>query len=108
MRTRSDGHITEIKVEVVPQEAPGRSWGSGWGALDFAERVNELGDSLNEIAAALRERLHELAAREGGWDLDQVTLAFSLDLQAEAGVIVARASSRAGFQATLTWTRSAP
>jgi hypothetical protein len=105
---RSHGRITEIKVEVVPQEAPGEELGPGRVRPDFAGRVNELGDALNDVAAALRERLHELSVRESGWDLDQVTLAFSLDLQAEAGVIVARASSRAGFQATLTWTRSEP
>jgi hypothetical protein len=71
--------------------------------------VEDLGDSLNEIAEALRSRLAALAERGAEeWDLDEVELSFSLDLEAEAGVLIARASTRAGFQATLTWKRSPP
>jgi|SRR5919108_6190934 hypothetical protein len=98
--------MTEIKVQVVSPDTGEVAFGPGR-LPSFAERVSELGDSLNEIAAALRERLGELGEKtEEGWDLDQVNLTFSLDLQAEAGVIIARASSRAGFQAALTWKRS--
>ena len=33
---------------------------------------------------------------ESGWRLEQVALKFSLDLEAEAGVVIARAKTRAG------------
>jgi hypothetical protein len=98
--------MTEIKVEVISEDTGEVAF--GFKRLpNFGDKVQELGDALNEVAAALRGRLHELGARaEDGWDLEQVSLTFSLDLQAEGGVILARASTKAGFQAALTWTRS--
>jgi hypothetical protein len=99
--------MTEIKVQVVSQDTGEVAFGPQR-LPDFRERAQELGDALNDVAAALRGRLHELGARgEDGWDLDEVSLKFSLDLQAEAGVIVARASTKAGFEAALTWKRAA-
>jgi hypothetical protein len=103
--------MTEITVQVVPAEAAEAElmFGIGGDRPQFQDRVDELGDSLNEIAQRLRTRLPELAREANpSWDLDEVSLTFSLDLQAEAGVILARASSKAGFQATLTWKRSLP
>jgi Trypsin-co-occurring domain 1 len=98
--------MTEIKVQVVSRDTGEVAYGPKR-LPNFSERAKELGDSLNEVAAALRGRLHELGTKgEDGWDLEQVSLSFSLDLQAEAGVIVARASTKAGFQAALTWKRS--
>jgi hypothetical protein len=99
--------MTDIKVQVVPAESAGAELWPGATRPDFNDRVDELGDSLNDIAERLRARLPDLQRNAAvGWDLDEVSLSFSLDLQAEAGVIVARASSKAGFQATLTWKRS--
>jgi hypothetical protein len=100
--------MTDIKVQVVSQDTGEVAFGPTR-LPNFAERASELGDSLNEIAARLRERLRELGKSEAdGWDLDEVNLSFSLDLQADAGVIVARASSKAGFQAAMSWKRSRP
>jgi hypothetical protein len=100
--------MTEIKVEVVSTETGEVAFGPKR-LPDFGARAQELGDALNDVAATLRGRLRELGARaEDGWDLEQVSLTFSLDLQAEGGVIVARASTKAGFQAALTWRRATP
>jgi Trypsin-co-occurring domain 1 len=100
-------HETDIKVQVVSPDTGEVAFGPQR-LPSFAERAGELGESLNEIATQLHGQLKELGARGAdGWDLDQVNLTFSLDLQAEAGVIVARASSRAGFQAAMTWKRAA-
>jgi hypothetical protein len=99
--------MTEIRVEVVSPDTGEAAFGRPDAMPDFKERAGDIGKSLNEIAVALREHLHELGQRaQDGWDLDEVQLGFSLELQAETGVIVARASSRAGFQANLTWKRS--
>lgn len=99
--------MTEIKVEVVSPDTGEAAFGRPKAMPDFKERAGDIGRSLNEIAAALREHLHELGRRaQDGWDLDEVQLAFSLELQADAGVIVARASAKTGFQANLRWTRS--
>jgi hypothetical protein len=74
---------------------------------DFRERAGELGESLNCIACSLSDHLSALAQQKAdGWDLNQVALSFSISLQATGGVIIAQASTTAGFQATLTWQRS--
>jgi hypothetical protein len=99
--------VTEIKVEVVSPDTGEAAFGRPKAMPDFKERAGDIGKSLNEIAVALREHLHALGQRaQDGWDLEEVQLGFSLELQADAGVIVARASSRAGFEANLTWKRS--
>ena len=99
--------MTEIRVEVVSPDTGEAAFGPPRAMPDFKQRAGDIGESLNEIAVALREHLHELGQRaQDGWDLDQVQLGFSLELQADAGVIIARASSTAGFQANLTWQRS--
>ncbi len=73
----------------------------------FAERVRDLGQGLGEIANDLRSQLdaalHEDDRAE--WGLEEVQLSFSLDLQASAGVVVAKAKTAAGFEATMTWRR---
>jgi hypothetical protein len=67
-------------------------------------RIDEIGDSLRDIATKLSQRLDELAVHpENQWRLGEVELKFSLDLEAEAGVIIARTSATVGFEATLTW-----
>jgi hypothetical protein len=100
--------VGDIYVRVVP---PPQRAGELAGTLleKFAARVDELGASIGEIAERLRGRLEaELAAEDEGpsWMLDEVELSFSLDLEAEAGVVVAKAKTTAGFEVVLTWKRS--
>ena len=72
-------------------------------------RIDEIGDSLRDIATKLSQRLDELAAHpDNQWRLSEVGLKFSLDLEAEAGVIIARTSATVGFEATLTWKAPGP
>jgi hypothetical protein len=100
--------MTEIVVRVVPP--PGREGELGGATLTerFEQRVDELGDSIGSIAKRLRERLDtELTEeRTSAWGLDEVNLTFSLDLEAEAGVVVAKAKTTAGFEVALKWTRN--
>jgi len=51
---------------------------------------------LQEIADRLSKHLDHFQQGESGWRLEQVALKFSLDLEAEAGVVIARAKTRAG------------
>ena len=98
--------MSEIYVEVLPR-------GTTTGDLApriavpelFANRVGEIGDSLAEIAKKLREKLENVltVGPSNSWKLEEVELKFSLDLQSEAGVVIARASAKAGFEASLTW-----
>jgi Trypsin-co-occurring domain 1 len=97
-----------IKVEVVTDDGEEIAFRSGK-LPNFSERAGELGESLNYIASSLRGHLSDLAQHEAdGWDLNQVALSFSISLGASGGVIIAQASTTAGFQATLTWQRSTP
>lgn len=50
----------------------------------------------------------ELTAGEApaGFGLTEVGMTFSLDLEAEAGVIISRLSTSAGFEVALTWSRT--
>jgi Trypsin-co-occurring domain 1 len=99
---------TKIMVQVVPsparagQLAPSKTWES------LEKRIDELGESIGEIADRLRSRLDASLARsrqEPDWDLGEVEVKFSLDLEAEAGVVVMRAKTTAGFEVSLRWKR---
>ncbi len=97
-----------IEVRVVP---PPERMGelAGETLLEkFDKRVDELGASIGEIANKLRRRLDTDLAQEepSPWMLDEVEVTFSLDLDAEAGVVVAKAKTTAGFEVALKWTRS--
>jgi hypothetical protein len=99
--------MTQISIE-VRQPDTGQASLVGGQTKQFQKRIRDLGESLNTIASDLSEYLHALGERQREWDLDEVTLGFSLDLQADAGVVIGRVSSKAGFQATMSWKRAAP
>jgi hypothetical protein len=100
--------VGEIQVRVVPPpERVGEL--AGETLLEkFENRVDELGESIGEIADRLRARLDINLAEEkpAAWKLDEVAVSFSLDLEAEAGVVVAKVKTTAGFEVALKWTRS--
>ena len=97
----------DVYVEVRPDpEAAGDLAGRTL-TEKFKERVHELGASLGDIANELRDQLEQQLREqdEHGWHLEEIELRFSLDLEAEAGVVVARAATTAGFEASLSWKR---
>ena len=98
--------MTQISIEVRAPDT-GQASLVGGQTKQFKKRIRDLGESLNEIATELSKHLHALGERERDWDLDEVMLGFSLDLQADAGVVIGRVSSKAGFQASMTWKRTA-
>jgi len=73
----------------------------------FASRAAELADTITGVSADLRDHLEANMAGEDThlWRLASVQLSFELALQAEAGVVIARASTGATFSATLTWSK---
>jgi len=101
--------MTEI---LVPAVKPGTQDGDLWGASElaiperFADRAAELADTVAEISRTLRTRLEEqLRADSGRLAVSEVSLSFSLELQAETGILVARASAAGTFTVTITWAR---
>jgi hypothetical protein len=98
--------LTEIYVQVRPDPLKAGELASlGDLREKLANRIDEVGDSLREIAGKLSRRFDELAAASADttWRLGEVEITFSLDLEAEAGVVIARAKAGAGFEAKLTW-----
>lgn len=100
--------MSEIQVRVVPPPELEGELAGGTLVERFAERVDELGESIGEIARRLRARLDADLEQEpsSAWKLNQVAVTFSLDLEAEAGVVVAKAKTTAGFEVALTWSQS--
>jgi hypothetical protein len=100
----------EIHVEVVPDPSVAGDLSPADLVDRFSRRVGELGRALATVASQLRETFEDqLAEPVGGhWGLAEVSLQLSINLEAEAGVIISRAKTGAAFQATLTWSRLAP
>ena len=100
--------VTEIRVQVVPKSDDcGFIEYSGSPSSElFRKRVADLGNSITEISLAMKRHFDELDfSQNSAWAMDQVCLTFSLDLEAEAGVILAKAKSSAGFEVGITWLR---
>jgi hypothetical protein len=95
--------MAQILVEVRPTGEAGDLTGQPAIPENFINRVDEIGQSLQEIADRLSQHLDHFEKRESTWRLDQVELKFSLDLEAEAGVVIAKAKTTAGFEASLSW-----
>ncbi|MEU6325299.1 CU044_2847 family protein [Streptomyces sp. NPDC047009] len=97
----------EIYVEVVPH--PGLAGDLSPADLvdRFSNRVSELGGALAAVASRLRQTLDSQLEEPAGssWALADVSLQMSINLEAEAGVVISRAKTGAAFQATLTWKR---
>lgn len=100
------GQRPQILVEVRPRAGLEGDLGPSLPAK-LLDRIDEIGESLNEIADRLSTRLDDLAsqqaANEKRWRLREVEVTFSMDLESEVGVIVARTKATAGFEAKLTW-----
>src|ERR1700737_3719769 len=80
--------MAEILVEVRPKGARGDLSSKPAMPESFMNRVDEIGQSLQEIADRLSKHLDHFEQGESTWRLEQVELKFSLDLEAEAGVVI--------------------
>lgn len=96
--------MPEILVEVRPPFGEEGNLAPNVPKL-LKDRIDELGESLVEIADGLRQRLDQTLTfrSQNGMGLDEVQMSFSLDLQGETGIIISRVSAGAGFAVTLTW-----
>jgi hypothetical protein len=99
--------VTDIYVQVVPDaESAGDLSPESALTERLSQRADEIAATLADVADRLKTGLDARTAEPSGgdgWNLAEVQLRFSLDLQAEAGVVVARTSTRAAFVASLTW-----
>jgi hypothetical protein len=114
------GGDVEVLVEVSGVGATGDlRRGASLAPVNFASRADDIADALLEVAGRIRGRLQSAdeagdaapapdgkTALDGrGWGLDEVQLNFQMALQADAGVVIAKASASATFSATMIWRR---
>jgi Trypsin-co-occurring domain 1 len=103
--------VGEILVEVVPKTAASGDLRRPVTVQpeDPNKRADEVLDATLEVAGKLKQRLDtqgaELTAAGASWGLNEVDLQFGLQLQAEAGVVVAKVGGTATFQVTLIWKK---
>jgi hypothetical protein len=100
--------VAELKVQVVPAGYTAGDLGGPPVFERLSDRIDEVGICIREIADRLRHTLEtdvEAAEPDGSWHLDTLDLQFSVQLEAETGVIVAKATTTAGFEVTLGWKR---
>src|ERR1700761_2858838 len=100
--------MSQLLIEVRPAASPAGDLAPRVKLPEeFSRRAGEIADSVASVAQDFRGRIeerleqHEKATDE--WQLGQIELAFAIDVQAESGVVIARASAGATFTATLTW-----
>lgn len=73
----------------------------------LARRVDELGESIAWFRTRIEKHIGSLedSSHSRSWKLDKVELTVSIDLEAESGIIFARAKAGAGFEVTMSWSR---
>jgi Trypsin-co-occurring domain 1 len=101
---RTNSTSPKILLEVRPASMSG-DLGPGLAMPEqFQQRASEIAGSVAEVASQFRLRLEKELKPSSvpGWHMDSIELRFDIAVQAEAGVIIARASSGATFSAKLT------
>jgi Trypsin-co-occurring domain 1 len=98
-----DNPPVDILVEVRPSATSGDLAPRVSIPEDFRRRAGEIADSVAEIAEQFRTRLRTvLASGDDGWGVESIEIGFDIAVQAEAGVVIAKASTGATLSAKLT------
>lgn len=98
------GDGTSVRVELADGESGFDRVGRGPGGLarssaeTLQEALDHIRPALDTMASSVRQMVHRP---------DKVSVEFGIKLAAEAGVVVAKATSEANFTVTLEWS-SAP
>src|SRR5215213_8306621 len=98
--------LEDVQVQVVPPaDQVGNLAGSALRER-FADRVDELTATIQAVAESIRQRVADgLPAPSAGWALDKIDMEFKIELEAGAGVVLARATTTGGFAVTLSFGR---
>ncbi|MEU6259198.1 CU044_2847 family protein [Streptomyces sp. NPDC047043] len=98
------GGPPEILLEVQPRSVSGDLAPRVALPEQFQRRAGEIADSVAQVADQFRSRLETVLRRppDGGWAVESIEVGFDLSVQADAGVIIAKATSGATFSARLT------
>ena len=93
----------ELLLEVRPASASGDLAPRVMVPEEFRSRASEIADSIAEVVDHFRSRLgRALDTSDGsGWHVGSVEVAFDIAVQAEAGVVIAKATTGATFSARI-------
>ena len=100
--------MPQIFVEVRPANVTGGIPRSHPAVPEsFASLAGEVADTITEVVGELCDHLEAYMAADEShlWRVTAVELGFQLPLQAEAGVVVAQASTEATFSAALNCSK---
>jgi hypothetical protein len=102
--------VAEILVQVVAKQTDGEGYLKPTlpvGPESFRGRAKDIADGVATVANSVRDDLEAALSSpaKSAYELGEIELKFSLDLEAEAGVVIARAKTTAGFEVSLKWTR---
>lgn len=99
-----DGPGPDILLEVRPNAAAGDLAPRTVGPEQFRSRAGEIVESLQDIVQDFRERLGRQATMgddDGGWRVGSIEVSFDIAVQAETGIVIARAGAGATFSAKI-------
>lgn len=93
----------EILLEVRPVATSGDLAPRAAVPEEFKTRADEIADSISDVIDHLRSRLGKLLVQQDapGWQVGSVEIEFGVSVQAETGVIIAKATAGATFSARL-------
>lgn len=93
----------EILLEVLPMATSGDLAARTAVPEDFKKRADEIARSITEVIDHLRAGLESLLVQkdDAGWQVASVEIEFGISVQAETGVIIAKATGGATFAARL-------
>jgi len=94
---------SEILLEVRPAQTSGDLAPRAVVPEEFKSRAGEIADSIAEIADHFRSRLGKLLRErdDAGLRIGTVEIQFGIAVQAEAGVVIAKATAGATFSAKI-------
>jgi hypothetical protein len=98
------GKSVEILLEVRPRSVSGDLAPRVAVPEEFRRRAGEIADGVAEVADQFRSRLERVLTTrdDAGWGVDSIEIGFDIAVQAEAGVVIAKATTGATLSARLT------
>lgn len=96
-------HGPEILLEVRPTATSGDLGPRTAVPEEFKARADEIADSISDVIDHLQVRLGKRLDQrnDSGWHVGSVEVEFGISVQAETGVIIAKATAGATFSARL-------
>ncbi|MFI7319402.1 hypothetical protein [Streptomyces venezuelae] len=95
---------TQVLIEVRPGESSGDLAPRVVLPEQFRSRAGEIAGSIADVADQFRLRLEGLMRQPTGtgWGVETIEIGFDISVQAESGVVIAKAAAGATFSARVT------